>query len=177
MRNRLRVVLFALVALVAIGSAISALPATESNSATPAPNATYSDGACLDTGVTQVIDFGSQHSPIVYCATNFAGTGWDLLTQRVDVAGTDEYPTGFVCRIEGVPSAQEQDCANTPSYDEGSWVYFIANAETDGWVMSPTGAGMRKPGCGSSDAWVFSGKNRPERVMPSIEATVFKCAG
>ena len=175
MRIRLRVVLFALVALVAIGSAISALPPTESQTSTPAPKATFSDGTCLDSGVTQVIDFGSNQSPIVYCATNFVGTGWDLLAQRVDVSGTNEYPTGFVCRIEGVPSVKDQDCANTPSYDEGSWVYFTANEETNGWVMSSTGAGMRKPACGSSDAWVFSGSKRPERVKPTIEPTVFKC--
>jgi hypothetical protein len=172
----LRVVLIALVALVAVGSIISTLPATESKSQNPAPKPTFSDGACLDAGVTEVIDFGEQHSPVVYCATNFVGTGWDLLAQRVDVSGTDEYPTGFVCRIEGVPSASEQDCANTPTYKEGSWVYFVADLDSAGWVMSPAGAGMRKPGCGTSDAWVFSGSDRPERVIPSVEPTVFKCA-
>lgn len=167
-------VLIALIALCAIGSLLS-LPAAVPPYASPDPKPTFSDGACLDDGVTEVVDFGPERTPVVYCATNFVGSGWQLLAQRLEVEGTIDYPTGFVCRIEGVPSESDQDCANTPTYDEGSWVYFLADDSGKGWRLSGAGAGMRKPRCGTSEAWVFSGPARPEKVYPSIEPTVFTC--
>jgi hypothetical protein len=177
---RLRTVLFALIALVAVGSIWSAWSQAEptvspKKSAAPA---TFIDGACNATaqGVTEIIDFGDGAEPLAYCAQDFFGTGWELLNQRVAVQGTADYPTGFVCRIEDVPSAEVQDCANTPTYDEGSWAYFVADEESAGWVLSGTGSSMRNPACGTSEAWVFTSGKNIEQQKPSVEPVIDSCS-
>lgn len=179
MRIRLRTVLLILIALVAVGSIWRASSAVEPTAQPSA--ASFFDGPCdaEHPGVSAFIDFGGDRADIAYCAMNFSGSGWDLLTQRVAVEGTKEYPTGFVCRIEGWPTAQEQNCADTPTYSEGSWVYWVADSSTDGWAMSGTGSSMRRPDCGSSEAWVFSKtsvSDTENEDEPKAAPVVFKCS-
>ena len=177
---RLRTVLIALIALVALGSIWSALSST-GPSVTPkksAPQATFVDGACTvdSQGVTEVVDFGVDRAPLTYCAQNFTGTGWDLLSQHLSVEGTSDYSTGFVCRINDVPSVEAQDCVNTPTYEEGTWAYFVADKDSAGWVLSGTGSSMRKPECGTSEAWVFTSGRNIEQQAPSVEPVIFSCS-
>jgi len=176
----LRVVLFGLVALVALGSLWGALSATTPSKSDNKDSAaaTFVAGVCDENrqGVTAVIDFGQTQEPLAYCAQNFGGTGWDLLAQHVKVEGTADYPTGFVCRLEGVPSVDDQDCINTPTYDEGSWAYFVADEPSAGWVLSGTGASMRTPACGTSEAWVFTSGKNIEQQKPSLEPVIFSCS-
>jgi hypothetical protein len=177
---RLRTVLIALVALVAAGSiwnTLSAAAPTESSKKAAAPTVFVEDKCNFEAqGVTEVIDYGDGTQPLIYCAADFVGTGWDLLNDHVSVEGTSDYPTGFVCRINDVPNVENQDCANTPTYEEGSWAYFIADLDSAGWVLSGTGASMRNPECGTSEAWVFtSGKNIAQQ-KPSVEPVVFSCS-
>lgn len=177
---RLRTVLLALIALVAVGSIWSAL-STAGPTASPkksASTATFVDNACNadSQGVTEVIDFGSGAEPITYCALGFAGTGWDLLNEHLSVEGTSEYPTGFVCRINDVPTVESQDCANTPTYEEGTWAYFVADKDSAGWVLSGTGSSMRSPECGTSEAWVFTSGKNIEQQAPSVEPVIFSCS-
>jgi len=177
---RLRTVLFALIALVAFGSIWSALSQAEpepspKKSASPA---TFIDEPCSADvpGVTEIIDFGGAKQGVTYCAQDFVGTGWDLLNDHLTVEGTSDYPTGFVCRIEDVPSVEVQNCANTPTYEEGSWAYFVADKDSAGWVLSGTGSSMRNPACGTSEAWVFTSGKNIEQQKPSAEPVIFKCS-
>lgn len=185
MRIRLRTVLLILIALVAVGSAFNALSAVESSpskSETPTNlAATFSEHECdaQTPGVTAIVDFGNAAKPRVFCASNFSGSGWDLISQHLRVEGTSEYPTGFVCRIEGWPTPAEQDCANTPTYSEGSWVYWVADNTSKGWVMSGTGSSMRKPKCGTSEAWVFSKNSTSDTQnseLPQVKPVIFECS-
>jgi hypothetical protein len=179
----LRVVLFGLVALVALGSLWSSLTAAAPSTSPPtsakqeAAAATFEAGVCNENrkGVTAVIDFGKARAALSYCAQNFSGTGWGLLAEQVKVDGTLDYPTGFVCRIEDVPSVKDQDCKNTPTYAEGSWAYFVADEASAGWVLSGTGASMRRPECGTSEAWVFTSGKNIEQQKPSLEPVIFSC--
>lgn len=180
MRIRLRTVLLILIALVTVGSIWRASSVVEPT-AQPTATATFVDGSCdaEHPGVSTFIDFGDDRADMAYCALNFNGSGWDLLTERIDVEGTSEYPTGFVCRIEGWPTAEEQDCADTPTYSEGSWVYWVADSKTNGWSMSGTGSSMRKPECGASEAWVFSKSSVSDTEnadLPSASPVVFECS-
>ncbi|MEY3846509.1 MAG: hypothetical protein RJA66_776, partial [Actinomycetota bacterium] len=118
MRISLRVALWLLIALVAVGGFWKAV---ESSAGDVDASATKK--------VTLVIDFGAASKrPTVVAALDDvkqAATGWSLFkTAGIDTRGTDEFPSGFVCRIQGWPSEQEQDCADTPTYSEGHWAYY-----------------------------------------------------
>jgi hypothetical protein len=153
---RLRWVLIALIALVAIGGAFSA-----SNPATTGHSGGASDCSSKQR-VTLVIDFGDERTPLTRCAAGFEGTGWQLFSATATkVAGTDQYPEGFVCRVEGWPTAEVQGCHSTPNYAQGGWAYFYKSTATLGkWVFSPTGSALRHPVCGSIEGWRFFGPNQ-----------------
>jgi hypothetical protein len=135
-------------------------------------------GVCKETGVTLVIDYGiSADKPEeVTCVRDFAGPGgdatsWDLFRlAKIQVEGTQQYPTGFVCRINNVPSMKEQDCTGTPTRKQGTWAYFYMAAGTKPvWRFAMQGSASRKPECGSVEGWVFSSSSAPlskPRVTP-----------
>ncbi|MFM6971683.1 MAG: hypothetical protein ACKOWH_03730 [Rhodoluna sp.] len=178
MRTPLRSILISLVALVAIGGAVSALTSGESSS--PISKLGSTSGACVDNGVTLVVDFGtgSNKEPIETCAKNFSGTGWQLFgSTGVSVQGTSEFPESFVCRIQGWPESNLQDCADTPKYSEGTWAFYFADVETGSkWLISGVGASMQKPECGSVEGWLFiaPGENR-DTAEPSVAPHPISC--
>ena len=128
--------------------------------------------------VTLVVDFANSKKPLVRCAENFSGTGWQLFKATgVSVSGTDQYPEGFVCRIENVPTTSQQPCNSTPTYAQGGWAYFYASLQTSGkWVFSPTGSSLRKPPCGSAEGWrYFKANESPSKSPPRVNFKPFKC--
>jgi hypothetical protein len=178
MKISLRMVLVALVALVAIGGLISTIPSAESSKQS-STSARFHDGQCANEfGVSLIIDFGksSGREPLVRCAQDFEGNGWQLFAAAgVEVSGTDEFATGFVCRVADWPSVAEQPCTSTPTAAQGTWAYFISN-ETNGWQFSGQGAAMRKPKCGTAEGWRFV---EPDEVasqsMPEVLPITFGC--
>jgi hypothetical protein len=163
-------------AIIAVG-VVSALFAGP----TPAPtNANTQTGACSSNGVTLVVDFGltSGLDPIVKCASNFSGTGWQLFeATKTEVEGTAQYASAFVCRVAAYPAVDVQDCADTPTYDEGTWVYYFATVDApDLWMLSSAGSAQRSPECGSYEGWVFVTPDTPEsQKMPSIKPAASSC--
>lgn len=151
LRVRLRTILIALVALVAIGSAVSTIPNVKLGF--------YSHKDCSVGSTTLLVDFGTGSTPEseLSCAAGYHGTGWDLFKAvGFRVEGTSNYPTGFVCRIEDVPAASSEPCLETPAASAGHWAYFYATAaDPHTWHFSPIGAGMRKPNCGDWDGWRY----------------------
>lgn len=173
-RIPLKAILFALVGLVAVGSVISKAPTP------PATNsANAHTGTCNGSGVTLVIDFGSQNKPPEsYCLNEFAGSSWQLFEAAgVLVEGTAEYPESFVCRLQGVPGANAEDCLGTPDFASGTWVYYVASAnnQSKGWMRSGAGAAMRKPTCGDYEGWRFVTDFTEVNVPPSLTAAPFRC--
>jgi hypothetical protein len=148
LRLSLRVVLIALVALVAAGAIYNALPGASNHETA----SNFTDGWCSDEGVTLHVE--AQGPTSTRCAKEFSGTGWDIFAATsTKVQGTAQYPTGFVCRIAELPVAQ--DCKDMPRFDEGSWAYFYAEPGDTDWHFSPVGSATRKPSCGGVEAWVF----------------------
>ena len=167
LRLSLRVVLIALVALVAAGALYNALPGV--NAATTPVK--YSDGWCSDNGVTLVVEAGEPVS--TRCAIDFQGSGWDIFAATATkVQGTAQYPTGFVCRIAELPA--KQDCKDMPRYDEGSWAYYYAEPGDRQWHFSPVGSATRKPSCGGAEAWVFVASGAASTV-PTQAPRTFNC--
>lgn len=169
----LRVVLFTLIGLVAVGSAISVKPFTSSFSF-----AKVSDGACVNSGVTLVVDFGQDAESLVKCVQDFSGTGWQIFeAASIDAQGTSEYPKSFVCRIAEFPSLSSEDCLGTPSFATGTWVYFHSSVKNkfSGWLRSGQGAASRKPECGDFEGWRFVIGQSTANQVPDIEPKSFKC--
>jgi hypothetical protein len=166
MRLSLRAVLIGLVALVAIGALVSAPAAVEKT------EAKFTEGWCDDSGVSLTIE---AKASTTRCATAFDGTSWNLFAATGNkVKGTAVYPTGFVCQINGYP--REQDCMDTPRYDEGSWAFFIAKPGAKTWQYAMTGAATHFSECGSAEAWVFvPGTESPETAMPKTKPKTHKC--
>ena len=190
----MRVTLIGLVGLVALSWLLPALASAvgfqvswSTPSSTTAPNSTKAfaqdkptKGSCANDGVTLVVDPGadSGKAATAYCALNFSGTGWQLFAQaNVSVEGTQQYPGGFVCRINGYPTSTMQDCAETPTTKQGTWVYFNAQyipKHKSTWRFSMQGAATRRPSCGSVDGWVFV-RGGNSAVRPRIAPTPFDC--
>lgn len=171
-------VLVALVALVAIGGLISTIP-SEQNAKPAAKAANFHEGQCSnEAGVTLVVDFGpsSGRETLVRCAKDFAGTGWQLFAAaEVEVSGTDEFATGFVCRVAGWPSVEAQPCTSTPTPAEGTWAYFVSTDE-DTWQFSGQGAAMRKPKCGTAEGWRFVEPGEVgSQSVPKTSPVTFGC--
>ncbi len=186
MRLSTRSALIGLLLLVAIGGIFSALGGSETTSApleaspeSSGVETNWVEGPCKKAGVTVVVDFGtdSKMLPLVRCAAEFTGTGWDaLVATEMQAEGTKQYPTGFVCRISGYPDIADQNCMDTPTYAEGSWSYFLKNATSQEWQVSGLGSATRKPKCGEVEAWRFllPGESALD-FQPSINAESFSC--
>jgi hypothetical protein len=183
MRSRARlIVLSALILLVVAGSVLSWAFENNFIEATSAKQieVNYSEGECEQVGVTIVVDFGdsSDRDPIIRCANNFVGTGWEVFqATAIDVSGTNQYPVGFACRIENFPSSSEQNCMDTPKYSEGSWGYFVLT-EQSGWQVSQVGSAARDAECGSIEGWLFIGPGKQDAgLLPKPIPETVACDG
>ena len=166
-RKLLRATLIGLVALAALATFWPTLSAAVGfkldwgSKPTHSSMAAEAKGACAGQGVTVVVDFGTTSKGRVQaeCIGMVTDplTGWEYISLfDHKVQGTGQYPTGFVCRIDGFPSATDQDCKDTPTYAEGTWAYYQASAANGGsWKPSPIGAAMTHPVCGSYEGWRF----------------------
>jgi hypothetical protein len=197
----LRPVLIGLVVLVAAVGLTRIVPSGKVSPSITSPSNGSTTGAfegpCTleHPGVSLVVDFGkdSGRAPIVKCARGFnvPGSsvsnelnGWQLFSNSaVSVTGTTEYPVGFVCRIDGYPLAADQPCTSTPTYAQGHWAYFFAQAGKGGsgqWAFSGAGASDHKPSCGSAEGWLFvkgsEASGTGAKQFPSTPAQVFSCA-
>lgn len=169
MRTNLRVALWLLIALVAVGGTWKAVDSRAGDV----------DSAATKR-VTLVIDFGaaSKLPDVIKVLDDVKQTsaGWSLFKAAgVDAQGTDEFPSGFVCRLEGWPSELQQDCADTPTYAEGHWAYYVTNSEISaGWLLSGQGAATHVPECGGYEGWKWVAPGE-ETSPPSLQPVVEKC--
>lgn len=171
MRINLRVALLLLIGLVALGSAWSGMSSSQT------VHGKAGDAFALKSA-TLVIDFGAdsgrQVKVIQLADLPVDATGWDVLVQAgVPLQGTDQYPTGFVCRLEGWPSEQDESCDGTPSYSDGHWAYFLSSKKLGGgWILSGQGAAAHVPACGDIEGWKWVAPNSavtPPSVSPDTD--------
>lgn len=177
-RPNLRIVLGALVALVALGWAASSLDLVR------IPNSfdvqSSSSMATSSGSVQLVVEYGqaSGKANFVKSVKGFSGTGWQLLQAAgLMVQGTDEYPNSFVCRIDGWPTESIENCHSTPSANRGVWKYYITDSKIgSGWLLSGQGAAGRQSICGQAEAWVRVEPGQSEAdSRPKTQPKVFAC--
>ncbi|MBB5829092.1 hypothetical protein [Micromonospora carbonacea] len=114
-------------------------------------------GYCPDaSGVTVVVDFNELGGgTVVRCARGEQSTGLTALKSAgFLVTGTLRWGEGFVCRIEGKPSAAAEKCVDTPPAS-AYWSYWHA-ANGGSWTYSDKGVLNRKPPAGTFEGWSFS---------------------
>jgi hypothetical protein len=133
----------------------------------------------ISKNVTVVVDFGKKSGRatrvISLSSVSTTASGWTLLTKtKLNIVGTQQYPTGFVCRIAGWPTSKQQDCADTPTYKEGHWAYYVTKfAVGAGWLLSGQGSATHVPDCGGYEgwSWIAGGETtKPPRFKVEIRA-------
>jgi hypothetical protein len=187
-RNLMRYTLIGLILLAAISAAVPEVTkALGVQSFWPNLGAVsekaISQDACSDEGVTLVIDYGSQSQRPTssQCAVKYgdsgADSGWNLFSAtRNTVAGTSDYPEGFVCRINGFPNSKVESCRHTPSLGSGTWAYFIAT-DASGWHYAQIGASVSHPLCGTWQGWRFIPAGQQRIAPPRVTPQTFQCNG
>jgi hypothetical protein len=128
-------------------------------------------GACQTSkGVTVVVNFGSLGwGTKVSCYTGATSSTTGL--SALHGAGFSTTPTqhdgdGFVCRISGQPTPDQDSCINTPPAS-AYWSYWQA---TNGgsWAYSNEGAATQHVHVGGFEGWSFgNGSARPTSSSPS----------
>jgi hypothetical protein len=143
-----------------------ALAHTTSAHAVP-PLAAQASGACTDSaGVTVVVDYTDLGGGIVIrCAAWPIGTGYEALNKAGFSVTQPSHSPGFVCRIDGQPSAATEPCVNTPP-TSAYWGYWYA-PNHGSWTYSTTGAWGRQPIKGGYEGWAFE-KGRSKAVAPRV---------
>ncbi|CAB4633649.1 unannotated protein [freshwater metagenome] len=170
MRLNLRVALILLIGLVAAGGLWSGLQAPGSEGVDRASKASLKS-------VTLVLDFGAdsgrQVKTLKVDNLEKDASGWDVIVKSGTVVrGTSQYPTGFVCRLDGWPSEESQDCEDTPAFTDGHWAYFVTSKKLgDGWLLSGQGAASHISSCGEFEGWKWVGSGEdvtPPAVLPAV---------
>ncbi|MFI7211361.1 hypothetical protein ACIBP4_10990 [Micromonospora maritima] len=142
--------------------------ATVAGPATPATAG--SAGYCPDaSGVTVVVDFQELGGgTVVRCARGDQATGLAALKNAgFSVTGTLRWGEGFVCRLDGRPSAASEKCVDTPPAS-AYWSYWHAS-NGGGWTYSDKGVLNRRPPAGSFEGWAFStGRGANDAPRPGV---------
>ncbi|MEU0081287.1 hypothetical protein ABZY58_25590 [Micromonospora tulbaghiae] len=129
-----------------------------------------SAGYCPDaSGVTVVVDFNELGGgTVVRCAPGTQATGLAALKNAgFQITGTLRWGEGFICRIEGKPSAATEKCVDTPPAS-AYWSYWHAS-NGGSWTYSDKGVLNRKPASGSFEGWSFSlNRNASDAPRPGV---------
>jgi hypothetical protein len=113
------------------------------------------------TGVTVVVDFTRVGGDVVTaCAPGDPATGLAAL-QGAGFAPTGTRRSGlaFICRINGLPTAAQDACVNTPPAD-AYWSYWHA-ARQGTWTYSTQGATVHNPAQNTVEGWSFGSGQAP----------------
>lgn len=179
MRRFVRFSLIGLIALVGIGFAFNQWVQTDTPTNPKKSAPTVSEGKCETDGVGLLISFGqaSGLSDISKCVANYTGTSWELFSAAgLEVAGTSKYPVGFVCRVQGFPNEEQEECRDTANVSVGSWAYFLAQPGYDNWQYSNWGSATHQVSCGSVEAWLFKYPNEDLESPPAEQPVTRVCS-
>ncbi len=123
----------------------------------PAQAGTVSGGCTSSKGVTVIVNFGSLGggtSVRCYSGATSSTTGLSALSGAgFSTDGTAHDGPGFVCRINGKPSAADEQCIKTPPAT-AYWSYWYA-PNGGSWSYSNKGAESRHVILGGFEGWAF----------------------
>lgn len=171
MRLFVRLSLIGLVALVAFGFWYNQSQPNQANQ-----EVVVQQGQCQAAGISLVIDFGSDSNQqiIEKCLQNYSGNSWNLLKAAgLNIEGTQKYPVGFLCRINGFPSEESEKCIDTPGAKTGSWAFYTSTSTS--WEYSAIGAASHKAECGTAEGWRFLLPTEELTEVPSAKPQTNNC--
>ena len=125
-------------------------------------------------GVSVVVDF-HQLGGGVQSACDAGGAGRTAYAQLKDVGhrlvDVQRQP-GFICRIDGAPSADQDPCVNTPPPD-AYWSLWWSDGKSGKWTYSSQGASSLKVPDGGyvGMSWQGSDTKAPPGVAPTAHPT------
>ncbi|CCI52480.1 conserved hypothetical protein [Nostocoides jenkinsii Ben 74] len=115
-------------------------------------------------GVSVVVDFGARVQ--TGCAAGDPTSAWGALESAgFAVEGTQRFPTTFICRVAGFPTADVEPCVQTPSAS-AYWSVWSASAGGS-WAYSSTGAATLNPAPGSVVGVAFGAGAQPSVAPPA----------
>lgn len=116
-----------------------------------------------------MVDFGNVGGDVAVGCAGSPGTGFDALTQAGFSLTFVQSQPGFVCRINGLPDAADEDCVDTPPAD-AFWSYWLADPGGT-WTSSQLGGAT--PVETELVGWAFSlGTRTPPRyAVPAPPTT------
>jgi hypothetical protein len=143
--------------------------------------ASSTSGCSATSGVTVIVDFTHFPGGKVErgCAPGQPANGLIALQNAgFTSAGTAQYGDAFVCRIDGLPTPQQEACAVTPS-PTAYWSFWSARPADTGWTYSNVGVLDFHPKAGSVEAFAFGSRAQPsvspsEAVPPVTTSTTTK---
>ena len=117
-------------------------------------------------GVTVIVDFGHFGGAIERGCVSSPTSSLDALHDAgFSTAGTTQFGNAYVCRIDNLPSPDDEACVVTPP-SNAYWGYYYAKPGDATWTFSAIGASSRRPPAGTIDAWAFGANARP-RLTPA----------
>jgi hypothetical protein len=142
--------------LLAVMAVVLAVPTDRAVAGTPGAQPAEAVSRCTaTTGVLVVVDFRHWSDPVKRGCAPTPTTGYEALhNARYTTAGDDHDGDAFICRIDDLPTPDQDGCVNTPSPPD-YWSYWHALAGQSTWSFSSLGAMDYHPPAGSIDAWVF----------------------
>ncbi|MFP3914707.1 MAG: hypothetical protein ACLFWM_07505 [Actinomycetota bacterium] len=103
-------------------------------------------------GTTVVVDFAGLGGGVVVECAPTASTGFEALAEAgFQITRVQENPA-FLCRIDGLPSPEEEDCVDIPP-QSAFWSYWTAERGGE-WRFNTSGAGGSVSG--DLEGWSFS---------------------
>lgn len=162
-------------AIIGAAIAILAVAAPAIGAAAPA------SGCSATSGVTVIVDFTHFPGGKVErgCAPGEPSNGLIALHDAgFTSAGTAQYGDAFVCRIDGLPTAQTEACTVTPS-PTAYWSFWSARPADSGWTYNSVGVLDFHPKAGTIEAFAFGSRAQPsispsDAVPPATTSTTTK---
>ncbi|HET6562385.1 MAG TPA: hypothetical protein VFG72_10955 [Marmoricola sp.] len=135
-----------------------------------APVAPASAPSCA--GVLVVVDPGPLGGEVRdSCVRDAGGSAAQVMADSgITVTYTEGQP--FVCRIDGVPGSDREDCRGTPPGD-AYWGLFWSDGTADRWRYSTLGLAALDVPAGGAVGWRFqdgTGRQEP-RATPALTST------
>ncbi len=132
--------------------------------------ATASAATCTSAeGVTVVVDFKDLGGGVVAdCVANDGGTVSTLFRAAGHSLTQVTSQPGFVCRVDGLPGAEQEACNNTPPPD-AYWGLWWSDGESGSWTYATSGALLAARARGRLGRLRLAGRwrHRPTGLRPA----------
>ncbi len=151
--------------------AAAALLAAAAYAGLPTTSAAYAATCSSAGGVSVVVDFQQLGGGVQSACVSDGGgrLGSDLFTQAGFALTYVQRQPGFVCRVEGLPTAEQDPCVTTPDAS-AYWSLWWTDGTTGRWTYSTSNVGgLRVPDGGYvAFSWNTGSRPAPPGVTPVV---------